>query len=61
MWKPVDFQLVERLADSICQLVVRDFAVAEVALVLNKKGALSDAADVGVRIRRRHEDYGVEG
>lgn len=55
------FQLVERLADSICQLVVRDFAVAEVALVLNKKGALSDAADVGVRIRRRHEDYGVEG
>jgi 7,8-dihydroneopterin aldolase/epimerase/oxygenase len=55
------FQLVERLADSICQLVVRDFAVAEVVLVLNKKGALSDAADVGVRIRRRHEDYGVEG
>lgn len=55
------FQLVERLADSICQLVIRDFAVAEVALVLNKKGALSDAADVGVRIGRRHEDYGVDG
>ncbi|MEA5445864.1 dihydroneopterin aldolase [Gammaproteobacteria bacterium AB-CW1] len=51
------FQLVEALADSICRLITVDFGVSEVSLVLNKKGALSDAADVGVCIRRRAEDY----
>lgn len=54
------FQLVERLADTICELIIRDFGVEQVSLVLNKRGALSDAADVGVRIHRRREDYGVE-
>jgi len=54
------FQLVEALADSIAQLVIRDFSVEAVGLVLNKKGALSDAADVGIRIHRQRQDYPAE-
>ncbi|MDQ2070853.1 dihydroneopterin aldolase [Natronospira bacteriovora] len=52
-----DYQLVERLAESICELIVREFGVTSVGLTLNKKGALTDAADVGVRIQRRQDDY----
>jgi len=55
-----EFYLVERLAESITRLIVCDFAVASVLLVLNKKGALSDAADVGVRIERSRQDYAAE-
>jgi len=51
------YQLVETLAESITRLIVLEFAVSRVSLVLNKKGALSDAADVGIRIDRGSEDY----
>lgn len=50
------FQLVESLADSIARRILQDFDVAAVELTLNKHGALSDAADVGIRIRRNRED-----
>lgn len=50
------FQLVESLADSIARRILQDFDVAAVELTLNKHGALSDAADVGIRIRRDRED-----
>lgn len=54
------FQLVESLADSIARRILQDFDVAAVELTLNKHGALSDAADVGIRIRRNREDYSGE-
>ncbi|MCP1728464.1 dihydroneopterin aldolase [Natronospira proteinivora] len=52
-----EYQLVETLAESITRLIVLEFDVPRVSLVLNKKGALTDAADVGIRIERGREDY----
>jgi 7,8-dihydroneopterin aldolase/epimerase/oxygenase len=46
------FQLVETLAESVAGLVLERFGVARVRLRLNKRGALSDAVDVGVMIER---------
>lgn len=46
------FQLVEKLAESIAGIVLNEFDVSHVRLVLNKKGALSSAVDVGVIIER---------
>jgi dihydroneopterin aldolase len=46
------FQLVEKLAESIADIILTEFNVSHVRLVLNKKGALSSAVDVGVIIER---------
>ena len=48
-------QLVEALAESIATLILKEFDVASVKLVLNKTGAVRDAADVGVRIERTRQ------
>ena len=47
-----DFQLVETLAERICDIIIEEFNVPWVRLRLNKKGALRGANDVGVLIER---------
>lgn len=47
-----EFQLVETLAERICELIRTEFGVPWVRLTLNKKGAIRGATDVGVRIER---------
>ncbi|VAW92423.1 Dihydroneopterin aldolase [hydrothermal vent metagenome] len=47
-----EFQLVETLAERVCELVRSDFNVAWVRLRLNKLGALRGARDVGILIER---------
>jgi len=47
-----DFQLVETLAERICEIIIDEFNVPWVRLRLNKKGALRGANDVGVLIER---------
>jgi len=47
-----EFQLVETLAERVCELVRNDFGVPWVQLKLNKPGALRGARDVGILIER---------
>ncbi len=47
-----EFQLVETLAERVCELVRNDFNVPWVKLKLNKPGALRGARDVGILIER---------
>ena len=47
-----EFQLVETLAERVCELVRNDFNVPWVRLKLNKPGALRGARDVGILIER---------
>ncbi len=47
-----EFQLVETLAEHVCELVRNDFNVTWVKLKLNKPGALRGARDVGILIER---------
>ena len=47
-----EYQLVEKLAESITSLVLDEFDVTWIKLTLNKKGALTGATDVGVIIER---------
>ncbi len=51
------FYLVERLAEEIARLCVVEFGVPEVEVQVEKPGALRFARSVGVRIRRRREDF----
>ena len=46
------FELVETLAERCARIIREEFGVRWVRLSLNKIGALSDAADVGVMIER---------
>ena len=46
------FELVETLAERCVQVIREEFGVAWVRLSVNKIGAVSDAADVGVVIER---------
>jgi dihydroneopterin aldolase len=46
------FQLVETMAEQICEIVMNEFDVPWVKLRLNKKGAIRGASDVGVIIER---------
>ncbi len=47
-----EFQLVETLAERVCELIRDEFGVAWVRLKLNKPGALRGARDVGILIER---------
>jgi len=47
-----EFNLVETMAEKICEIVLNEFKVPWVRLVLNKEGAVSVARDVGVIIER---------
>ena len=47
-----EFQLVETLAEKICEIIINEFDVPWVKLRLNKQGAVRGARDVGVLIER---------
>lgn len=47
-----EFQLVEKLAEQVCELVRKEFSVPWMRLRLNKPGALRGARDVGILIER---------
>ncbi|MGD8525573.1 MAG: dihydroneopterin aldolase [Thioalkalispiraceae bacterium] len=47
-----EFQLVETLAERICEIILNEFNVPWVKLRLNKQGAVRGARDVGVLIER---------
>ncbi len=47
-----EFRLVEALAEKIATIVLSEFPVPWVRVRINKKGAVRDAADVGVVIER---------
>lgn len=49
------FQLVETLAETVAQTVLREFRVPWVRVRINKRGALRHATDVGVVIERGHK------
>jgi len=49
------FKLVETLAEEVARLLLADFDVPEVAIRVNKPGALPQASGVGVRITRQRE------
>ena len=46
------FQLVETLAEKICEIVLKEFDVPWVRLTLHKPGAVSGSRSVGVMIER---------
>ncbi len=46
------YQLVETLAEKICEIVMSEFAVPWVRLTLSKPGAVSGSKSVGVMIER---------
>jgi dihydroneopterin aldolase len=48
------FQLVETLAEAVAGIVLVEFGVPWVRVRINKRGALRNAADVGVVIERGH-------
>jgi dihydroneopterin aldolase len=47
-----EFQLVETLAERICEIVLAEFNVPWVRLTLNKGGAVRGAKGVGILIER---------
>lgn len=47
-----EFQLVETLAEKSAEIILTEFPVSWLKLKLNKKGAVSQAGDVGVIIER---------
>lgn len=47
-----EFQLVEKLAEKVCELIRKEFNVSWIRLRLNKPGALRGASDVGILIER---------
>ncbi len=46
------FQLVETMAERICQIIIQEFEVPWVKLRLSKPGAIRGSQDVGVIIER---------
>ena len=50
--KESEFQLVETLAEKICQIILNEFDVSWVKLKLNKGEAITGAEGVGVIIER---------
>ncbi len=51
--KNSEFQLVETLAEKICEIILTEFNVEQVKLTLNKGKAVTGAQGVGVIINRR--------
>lgn len=47
-----EFQLVETLAERVCELLQKEFSITWVRLKLHKPGALRGAKDVGILIER---------
>lgn len=47
-----DFYLVEKLIEEVAKIIRNEFNVTWVKIILNKKGAISGASDVGIIIER---------
>ncbi|UTW46324.1 dihydroneopterin aldolase [bacterium SCSIO 12696] len=47
-----EFQLLETMAEQVCQIILNEFSVPWVKLRLGKPGAVAAARDVGVLIER---------
>ena len=47
-----EFYLVEKLIEEIANIIRTEFGVPWVQITLNKKGAISGASDVGIKIER---------
>ncbi len=47
-----EYELVEALAESLCRIIIEEFAVPWVRLTLHKPGAVRGSKSVGVRIER---------
>ncbi|RMA80135.1 dihydroneopterin aldolase [Umboniibacter marinipuniceus] len=47
------FELIETVAERVCELIITRFGVSEVILKLSKPGAVPEANNVAVKIRRR--------
>ena len=52
-----DYLLVETLIERVAEMIVTEFPVPQVRVTLNKRGAVSAARDVGIRITRTTADY----
>ncbi|MGE0490357.1 MAG: dihydroneopterin aldolase [Vulcanimicrobiota bacterium] len=52
-----EFQLLESLAERVCELILTEFPVDRVGLRLSKPGAIRGARNVGVAISRSRSDY----
>ncbi len=52
-----EFNLIETLAERICELALQEFPISAIGLRLSKPGALRGARNVAVRIRRTAKDY----
>jgi len=52
-----EYKLVETLAESLAQIVVREFGVSWVKLSVSKPGAIEGSRNVGVVIERSTDDY----
>ena len=49
------YRLIEKLAEELAQLILREFTVSWVRLQLRKPGAVTGAEDLGVIIERRRQ------
>jgi dihydroneopterin aldolase len=47
-----EYELVEALAEKICEIILKEFDVPWVRLTLNKPGAVRGSKSVGVMIER---------
>ena len=52
-----EFQLIETLAESLCEMVLTEFPVTQVNIKLSKPGAIRGAKNVGVCLERVPGDY----
>lgn len=52
-----EFELVEKLAEQIAEIVLTEFPTPWLRLKLGKPGAVRGSSEVGVVIERRKEDY----
>ena len=50
------YELVETLAESLAQVILREFAVDWIKIAINKPGAIRGSRDVGVMIERTRAD-----
>lgn len=51
-----EFQLIERLAESVCEWLFEHYKIKTIRLTLRKPNAISQANTVGVTIERRHPE-----
>lgn len=53
------YQLVETLAERVCEHCIKEFSLPWIWLRLNKSEAIRGSKAVGVEIRRSARDYGL--